>query len=324
MNLYKKIGGYFELELNDFGSIYHDNLTVTNSGRNALKFILLQKQYKKLYIPYYTCDVTLQPLNDLGISYEFYRIDQNFEPIDISIKQGEAIIYVNYFGLMNRQVNKVIRKYQNVIIDNSQAFFEVPQTKVDTFYSPRKFFGLPDGGFASCEKTIDLKLERDTNSISLMSHLLIRANQGAEAGYEAFKKNDQAIDNQPLKKMSKLTRKLMRNIEYSKAQKGRLENFKYLHYHLKDHNEMTSIIENNDFKGPMVYPFLRKRNNKLRQNLIHQKIFTATYWPNVKVWINGNNSVEMYLLDNLIALPTDQRYQKRDLNNVINIINGDI
>ena len=324
MSLFKEIGGYFELELNDFGSVYHDNLIALNSGRNAFKFILLHKHYKKLYIPYYTCDVTLQPLNDLGISYEFYRINQNFEPIDVSIEKEEAILYVNYFGLMNRQVHEVVQKYRNVIIDNSQAFFETSLQNIDTFYSPRKFFGLPDGGFAFCEKTIDLNLERDTNSISLMSHLLIRADHGVEVGYSEFKKNDHAIDIQPLKKMSKLTEKLMRNIEYPKSQEVRIENFEYLHYHLKDQNEIASIIENNDFKGPLVYPFMRKGNNKLRQNLINQKIFTATYWPNVKDWINDKYSLEKYFMDNLIALPIDQRYQKRDLNKVISIINGNI
>ena len=324
MKSIKEVGGYFELELNDFGSVYHDSLTALNSGRNALKFILLQRHYKKLYIPYYSCDVTLQSLNDLGISFEFYHINQNFEPTDVCIEKEEAILYVNYFGLMNRQVNEIVKKYNNVIIDNSQAFFEAPHPKVDTFYSPRKFFGLPDGGFASCEKINDLNLERDTKSISLMGHLLIRADQGAEAGYAAFKKNDQALDVQPLRKISMLTEKLMRNIEFSKAMEVRLENFKYLHYHLKDQNEMTFIVENNDFKGPLVYPFLRKGNNKTRQNLINQKIYTATYWPNVKVWINGENCVEMYLLDNLIALPIDQRYQKRVLNKMISIINGEI
>ena len=31
------IGGYFELELNDYGSVYHDKAIAVNSGRNALE-----------------------------------------------------------------------------------------------------------------------------------------------------------------------------------------------------------------------------------------------------------------------------------------------
>lgn len=72
------IGGYFELELNDFGSLYHDNLVPLNTGRNALEFILIQQGYEKVYLPYYTCDVTLQPLKRQKIDYEFYFFDEDF------------------------------------------------------------------------------------------------------------------------------------------------------------------------------------------------------------------------------------------------------
>lgn len=53
------LGGYLELELNDFGNIYHDDLVDLNTGRNALEYILIQQGYEKIYIPYYTCNVTL-------------------------------------------------------------------------------------------------------------------------------------------------------------------------------------------------------------------------------------------------------------------------
>ena len=42
MNLYKPIGGYFELELpnNSKDNLYHNSAVALNSGRNALKYIL--------------------------------------------------------------------------------------------------------------------------------------------------------------------------------------------------------------------------------------------------------------------------------------------
>ncbi len=36
MNSRNAIGGYFALELNDFGSVFHDKAIAVNSGRNAL------------------------------------------------------------------------------------------------------------------------------------------------------------------------------------------------------------------------------------------------------------------------------------------------
>ena len=54
------IGGYFELELNKQGE-YHQDAIRLNTGRNALEYIILANNYKKIYIPYITCAVLLQP-----------------------------------------------------------------------------------------------------------------------------------------------------------------------------------------------------------------------------------------------------------------------
>ena len=259
MSWNEAIGGYFELELNDFGSIYHDNLVALNSGRNALEYILIQKGYKKIYVPYYTCDVTLQPLKRQNVDYEFYFLDKDFYPKNLALKDKEALLYVNYYGIMNKQVKKLSENYDNLIVDNSQAFYERPLPNVDTFYSPRKFFGLPDGGFASCNGNKEIHLKRD-NSLNRMSHLLKRIDLGAENGYEDFKMNDHKLDNLALKKMSRLTEKLMYNIQFKQAKSIRVTNFNKMHESLRKNNELTPLIENSSFAAPMIYPFLKKGN----------------------------------------------------------------
>lgn len=316
------IGGYFELELNNFGSIYHDDLLALNTGRNALEFILLQQGYEKIYIPYYTCDVTLQPIKRQKVNYEFYFLDKDFYPKNVALKDKEALLYVNYFGIMNNQVKHLSEKYPNLIIDNSQAFYEKPINGVDTFYSPRKFFGLPDGGFASCKMNIEMKLEKDI-SLDRMSHLLTRIDKEAESGYAQFKENDKKLDNLPIKEMSRLTEMLMRNISYENIKKLRKQNFIKLHQSLRDENELTSIIDKNEYSAPMTYPFLKEGNKKLRENLITNKIYTAVYWPNVKEWLDGKNYWETYLQKNLIAIPIDQRYSMEELNELISFVKQD-
>ena len=93
------IGGYFELELRK-GEHYHKNALRLNTARNCFEYILLARKYKKVYIPYYTCEVMLQPLHKYHIGYEFYSIDMNLEPQDlISLNDNEAFLYTNYFGL---------------------------------------------------------------------------------------------------------------------------------------------------------------------------------------------------------------------------------
>ena len=119
----KAIGGYFELELSE-GSEYHQEAIALNSGRHCFEYILRLRKYIKVYIPYYTCEVILEPINKLGIKYEFYHIDERLEPqFDFSnLQEGESMLYTNYFGLKDEYVNSIPQK-QNIIIDDYQSFF---------------------------------------------------------------------------------------------------------------------------------------------------------------------------------------------------------
>ena len=73
------IGGYFELELRK-GEHYHKNAIRLNTARNCFEYVLRSRSYDKVYIPYYTCEVMLEPIQKLGIDYEFYHINELLEP----------------------------------------------------------------------------------------------------------------------------------------------------------------------------------------------------------------------------------------------------
>ena len=94
----KGIGGYFELELSDRGGFLHDDGVLLNSGRNALEYALRALgDVKSLLVPYYTCDVVMEPIEKLGVPYTFYSINPKLEIEDLpSLKNGEYLIYTNY------------------------------------------------------------------------------------------------------------------------------------------------------------------------------------------------------------------------------------
>ena len=111
------IGGYFEFELPQ-SEEYHNNAIRLNTGRNAFEYILRTKEYKKVYLPYYTCDVMLEPIKKLELDFEFYNIDKNFAPIfDFTrVKTQDVFVYTNYFGICDNQVHNVSHKCQNLIV----------------------------------------------------------------------------------------------------------------------------------------------------------------------------------------------------------------
>lgn len=315
----KEIGGYFELEL-PRGEEYHKTAIRLNTGRNAFEYVLRARDYKKVYLPYYTCDVMLEPVKKLLLAYELYHIDETFRPVfDYDrVNKQEVFVYNNYFGICDTQVSEVAAKCRNLIIDNAQGFFSMPLKGIDTFYSPRKFFGFPDGAYLYTDKNLNIVFEKDV-SYSRVEHLLGRIDLGAEKFFHIFKENDNELIGQPIKLMSNLTIRLLSSIDYDLAGHKRRMNFIYLHKHLKGTNQLKFDIKETEI--PMVYPYLVNNGYKLKKELIENKVFVATYWPNAKDLLEGQDSWELYIKDNLIALPVDQRYGIEDLLLIIDSLN---
>lgn len=311
----KSIGGYFSLELPKHKA-YYNNAIMLNSGRSCLEYILRVREYKLIYIPYYTCEVILEPIKKLGIDYKFYHVNNDMEiSDDIHLYNDESILYTNYYGLKSSYVKHLVDKYEKkIIIDNTQAFFSIPCKGIDTFNSCRKFYGVPDGAYLFCNKKLETKIAQAT-SYNRIDFLAKRIDISPEVGYTDFKKRDEELSNNPIKAMSNLTNRLMHSIDYNKVQLKRLENFKILNDKLFDDNSFK--ITNID-NAPMVYPYLSDKEG-LRDYLIKNKIYVATYWPNVLQWTE-KNSIEFYLTKHLIPLPIDQRYGKKEMNYIIKTI----
>lgn len=310
------IGGYFELDLRN-NEPYHPDVIEVNTGRNALEYILSASDYTSVLLPYYTCEVLLEPIVRLGLAYSFYHIDDQLQPIlPNELEKGTVLLYVNYFGIKNDVVHHLSQQFEHLIIDNSQAFYDCPVGKTSTFYSPRKFFGLPDGGLVSTPNKLDTNLTQDT-SHNRMSHLLKRIDLGAEAGYGDFVKNDAQLINQPLKLMSNLTSSLMRNLSYEESRLKRMTNFERCYTEFETDNKLNISIST--IQGPLVYPLLISNGKQLKEHLIREKIFVATYWENMRPYIKPGG-IEFNLIDHLVPLPIDQRMSNENLSRMIEIV----
>ena len=311
----KAIGGYFNLQLPALDE-YHPSLIKLNTGRNALEYILKVNGYSCIYIPYFTCEVILEPIKKLGIQYHFYTLDKNLDPIiDFEIEANECFLYTNYFGIKQLTVNNLAKMDMNLIVDNSQAFFLKPIAAIDTFYSCRKFFGVSDGAYLQSNLIRSTQFERDI-SYDRMSHLLISIDQSIEKGFEAYKSNNDILSRNPIRRMSFLTEYLLKSIDYEACRLIRNKNFKILHEALSDKNQLE--IDTSFINGPLCYPFLINKEN-LKKKLITKRVFTPVYWPNVFKWTT-DKMFENYLAHNLVSLPIDHRYNEEDMERIINYL----
>ena len=311
----KEIGGYFALE--EFhGNEYHEGLVAVNSGRNALLYIVIAKNIKKLYLPYYLCDAISKLCEKNDIQYEFYHIDIKFKPIlEKDIEHDASVYIVNYFGQLSKDDIYIYKeKYKNIIVDNAHAFFEKPLNGIDTVYTCRKFFGVSDGGYLSTNIILN-DLDQSDISKDRFIHILGRYEENASAYYSYFQQVEEVFYNLPLKYMSKLTRNLLRGINYNSIAKQRQENFAFLHSALKSRNKLDLKIP----YGAFMYPFMIDNGMEVRKKLQQMKIYIPTLWPNVLEECKPD-TLEYKLAADILPIPVDQRYGIEDMKYLAEVI----
>lgn len=308
----RAIGGYFQLD-QLIDKPYHKNLVELNTGRNALLYLVKAKKIHKIYLPYFLCNSVSDMLSKHGVNFEYYHIGKDFSPIfEEKLKEDESLYIVNYYGqITDDKIRKFKEEYKNIILDNTQSFFQKPILGIDTIYSCRKYFGVPDGSYLSTNVVLDEILEED-QSCSRMKHILGRFEGQASDYYNEFKKNDEAFKELPIKRMSKLTRNILGAIDYEKVIETRNRNFEYLHNRLGN----TNILDIKLSYGPFAYPCYVENGIEIRKRLAEKKIYIPTLWPNV-LKENHENCIEYEYAANILPLPCDQRYGLDDMDKIV-------
>ena len=308
----KEIGGYFELDrLTGGNGEYYSDLIALNTARNALVYLVKAKGIKKIYIPYFLCDSVSLVCNREGIAYEHYHTNKDFQPIfDKALQDDEYLYVVNLYGQLNNEIiSELKRTYGKIIVDNIHGFFQKPVEGIDTIYSCRKFFGVPDGAYLATDCVLNEELPTD-NSDSRTSHLYGRIKDGATAHYAEFKANDASFKQLPLMRMSELTHKMLSELDYERIKTIREENYAFLHKKLGENNKLNLRIP----EGSYAYPFYCENGMAVKKKLAEKKIYVATLWPNV---LGMDRTVEKDYAKNILPMPCDQRYGLFEMQSII-------
>lgn len=318
----RPIGGYFEWEFPSAKKLQlHENAVYLNSGRHALEYILKGLgNIRCLWIPYFTCDAVMMPIQRLGISWKFYHINETLEIADnLELGENEFILYTNYYGIKDEYSKLLAKQYgEKLILDNAQALYCKSIPDSHQFYSPRKFMGMPDGGLAVTTVpniTSDLPIDK---SFDRCKHLLKRIELAPSEGYNDFKDVSKAIAEAPLCQMSNLSKSIFASVDLDNIKHKRRENFESIHNALKASNQLQ-IPSIDSFECPLVYPYWANNGDALKKKLIEQQVFVATYWPNVFEWAKQND-LEYELANHVVCIPIDQRYGNEDLKRITSII----
>lgn len=319
----KALGGFIDLDALHRPSSTAENLAVSPAlhfayGRNALLFALLQMKPKALHLPFYICDSVTIPPTQLGIPIKWYSIQSDFTPNLPQVEKDEMLLLVNYFGLLSTQITAYADIYQNqLIIDNTQAWYNTPNAKCWSFNSSRKFFGVPDGAQLFCPITFAPDVSLEAN-IPEYRHLLERSLGNEALAHQIFAASESQISCN-LATISQLSAQILDSVPHDIYIQKRKQNFQQLHSLLAQHNTIAHLLEDIPY-APFMYPFLPKHKIK-HQNLYALRIFAPILWNDCAHRKVNSFEFEKDLAQNIIPLPLDYRYTTDDMRDLVNRMN---
>ncbi|MCP3671266.1 MAG: hypothetical protein GY814_12705 [Gammaproteobacteria bacterium] len=320
----KEYGGYnvFSADRDARNSFYTKrNLYCLNLARSGLELLLRARKPRRVYAPYYTCHSVHEVLMKMVPQVRYYHIDEEFYPIipDLKLSDDQLILVNNYFGVFHRPIIFLIEKYgSKVIVDNSQSFYSSFPDDIDQIFSPRKLFGVTDGGFVLTNADITelyQGLETD-QSAGRIKYLFVGDETSKNEGYAEYLQYRKRLQELEPMKMSVSTREIFKTIDIEYCKRKRIMNFERMNELIGKYNQMDISIESGQV--PMCYPFLSMRHS-LKQDLIKSRVYVPTYWPMSQL-ASEISCFEKLLRNNLCCLPVDQSMTGDDIQAVSELV----
>ena len=310
--MHKEIGGYLELE-RFTGPMLHEKALALSSGRACLSYLIEQRKIRKIALPDFNCDIVEAVCRAHEVKIRFYPVGADLRPKTLQTEEDEWLYLVNFYGQLSAdELQRVAARVPRLIVDNAQAYFDLPLKAVDTLYTCRKFLGVPDGGFLyteAPEKTLPADESRER-----MGFVLGRFERPAGEYFAAAAQNNDDLSMEP-KSMSELTKNLLHAVNYDRVKTKRTENFRLLHEGLGSVNCLNLRVT----EGAYAYPLMLPEGQKIRKKLIEQKIFVPMLWPNVPEQ-QPADSEACRLAVQILPLPCDQRYGAEEMAFIIKAV----
>jgi hypothetical protein len=328
------------------------NAHYLGSARGAWSMLLdyFDWQGGKLLLPDYLCSRALMPpVFKRNISYSFYPVNRDLT-IDLTTLENmiqddvSAALFINYFGFTSHDsLGWALRKkYPKLVLllDNVQALYELQRDPTDehwahgSYFGFRKFLPLPDGAVLFSSLDLD-KLTTNCNKAPDVSSYIAAATlrhhfvwdqidpkieESVESTYlRLFKKADDDIPEQPTE-ISLMSRTLFHRFPLHDFAKKRRENYQYLTRALSEHTGCQLFKEKLlDTEVPLTFPviILDQERDVVRKQMSEFGIHCPVHWPIEFDLRNDFGEGACFLTDNILGLPIDQRYGRKEMDRVL-------
>ena len=315
------IGGYFSLDPGGGRGLAGLSRSLAyRSARSAMAAALAAAKPSAVWVPNFICGAVADAVRTSGIEAKRYPLSSWFGvPDDVKPDPGDWVICTDYFGLNSMAIDRAIIRFgaHRVLTDASQSLYFEARPGSTTVYSPRKFFGIPDGGLLVTPFEVAPPFaSNEGESLARSAHLLYRNVGQIEKGYSRYQAAEASLASCEPVAMSDLTRVLLGSIDAESAATVRMRNYNHLAEYLPLKSMDVPLLPSGAV--PLCCPVACHDAESLRSKLTSRHIFTPVYWPDAE--IPDGDCIGLRLRDHTVYLPCDQRYGESEMSYIANIM----
>jgi hypothetical protein len=296
-------------------------------------FILCQLlRPKRIWLPAYLCHSIVEAVQAANLSIEFYPVSldlklENLEWLS-QLENRDLVLFIDYFDFeSDREVIRAAKeKPAWVVQDAAQALLSSFERAEADFvlYSPRQYFGVPDGGI------LQSKCDEDFSSIHLKDapdDFVLAANHAFNSRTEFDRSSDGdwfSIYNSAEKlspigcfAMTALSAAMLRHsFDYEKISENRRSNYQRLYNSVP---EMALYGALNDETVPLGFPIVSDFRDHIRTSLYSKKMYCPLHWSIERVVPECFEDAHR-LSGKLLTILCDQRYSLSNMKSIISVI----
>lgn len=272
-------------------------LLYSYGGYYSLRIILRHLNISgddKILVPSYMCPSILYPFKELGLKYEFYKVNNQLViNIDDLLKRitsnTKAILFINYFGFNQpEEVKKKLLKIKSngiILLQDVVQDFYVSSNEIlgnYAFMSFRKFFPC-EGSVIISDKEINDVVVKGKNKSYFRNKLKGRFGRYLHYKYgcnekhflDAFAKAHDTYYSPEDVALTKYDEYILNRIEFKTDMATRRNNYNKL---LNRYGEKAVLKALPDDVVPLLFPMTVDDRDNLQKQLRKNNIFCPVHW----------------------------------------------
>lgn len=324
----RPVGGFFPLDFParpDPGQTALKHLEFAKpfyNARSAIGELIRSSGIVDVLMPAYTCPVLFKAVEASGAKWRTYKVAPGFmidyQGLSYTAKQGTLVIVNSYFGVYDPEIEQLEEMMDlsgcRVLLDFAQALYSPCPDRFAAVYSPRKFLGVPDGGFLVVgqgsrlrEPPVPLiKAEEGVFGERISCHS-VRGEYPQGEALDVFRRLERDMPTGPIR-MSDLAQTLFKSFDHGAAVAARKANYEILQVCFPDKAPPCRGV-------PMCFPLPveAERFPQVRRRLTDAGVFVPHYWPDLPEQFED-------LGRTVLALPVDHRYTEEDMKAMVPVV----